>query len=208
MNKPNSIFKKTLIAATVSGLLVAGPVMAGDKHKAEHEKDMTEEAQTYFSNGWKEGKVETAFLFNDELNNFEIDSEVRGDKAILFGKVDSDIKKDLAEEIALSIDGIEKVDNRLEVIPEEEISVKEKLAEERSEFLTAVSDASISAKVKMKFLVNDNLSGMKIDVDTEDKVVTLKGEVSSDTEKELAEAIAGNMDGVTEVKNELTVRHS
>ena len=67
---------------------------------------------------WLDGKVETALLLNRHLNNFTIDSEVDGNSVELEGEVESDIDKELAEQIALSVDGIEHVNNELKVVPE------------------------------------------------------------------------------------------
>jgi osmotically-inducible protein OsmY len=46
---------------------------------------------------------------------------------------------------------------------------------------------------------------LKIDVDTNDDVVTLSGRVASDKEKQLAEEIAKNAGDVESVRNNLTV---
>lgn len=45
-----------------------------------------------------------------------------------------------------------------------------------------------------------------INVDTHGTVVTLKGQVDSEETKKRAEAVARRVNGVTEVKNELTVK--
>lgn len=45
-----------------------------------------------------------------------------------------------------------------------------------------------------------------INVDTNGTVVTLKGQVDSEETKKRAEAVAKRVNGVTEVKNELTVK--
>ena len=154
-----------------------------------------------FDDGWKEGKLETAYLFNTSLNNFAIDTDVVGNKAVLKGTVKSDIDKELAEEIALSIDGITSVDNRLVVDREHESTIERKA----DSFASNVKDASITATVKTKLLANSHTSGMDINVDTDNRVVTLKGKVGSATESDLAEKIAENVDDVEKVVNNLRV---
>ena len=47
---------------------------------------------------------------------------------------------------------------------------------------TAVGDAAITSAVKAKFLADTTVSGLKIDVDTKDGVVTLTGLASTDPE--------------------------
>lgn len=66
-------------------------------------------------------------------------------------------------------------------------------------------DATITAKVKAKLLADDDIAGMKIDVDTRNQVVALKGTVSSAVQMARAEAIAAKVDGVTKVENHLVV---
>ncbi len=68
-----------------------------------------------------------------------------------------------------------------------------------------VADATITAKVKTKFLANENNSGTDIDVDTEDNVVSLTGQVESRDEKQLAEYIVKNTLSVASVNIHPTV---
>jgi len=70
----------------------------------------------------------------------------------------------------------------------------------------AIDDASITATIKGKYLVDDTLKGLDISVDTEQGVVTLTGPVQSDTAKELATQIAQGVEGVVRVDNQLTVQ--
>lgn len=70
----------------------------------------------------------------------------------------------------------------------------------------AIDDAAITASVKSKYLLDDTLKGLQIDVDTEQGVVTLHGSVQSDAAKELATQIAQTAEGVVRVDNQLTVQ--
>ncbi|HET6654634.1 MAG TPA: BON domain-containing protein [Gammaproteobacteria bacterium] len=71
---------------------------------------------------------------------------------------------------------------------------------------TAASDTAITAAVKSKLLANSSTSGMDIHVETNSGVVTLSGTVTTDAEKNLAERIARNTNGVTDVTNNLKVK--
>jgi osmotically-inducible protein OsmY len=70
----------------------------------------------------------------------------------------------------------------------------------------AIDDASITATIKGKYLVDDTLKGLQIDVDTEQGVVKLSGKVQNDTAKELATQIAQSVEGVVSVDNQLTIQ--
>jgi hyperosmotically inducible protein len=68
-----------------------------------------------------------------------------------------------------------------------------------------LTDAAITTAVKSKFLADSDVSGMKIDVDTNNGVVTLHGTVPSAAEKRRAVQIAKETDGVKSVKDNLKV---
>jgi osmotically-inducible protein OsmY len=68
-----------------------------------------------------------------------------------------------------------------------------------------VDDATITAKVKTALIAAPDLSGLAIDVDTVQNVVTLNGTVASDDARTRAERIAKEVEGVREVKNFLLV---
>jgi hyperosmotically inducible protein len=59
--------------------------------------------------------------------------------------------------------------------------------------------------VKTKFLADTDISGLKIDVDTRNNVVTLTGTVPTAKEKARAAAVAKETDGVKSVVNNLKV---
>lgn len=67
------------------------------------------------------------------------------------------------------------------------------------------ADAAITSNVKTKFLADTQVSGLKIDVDTKDGVVTLTGNVKSQAEKDEAIRLAKTSKGVKSVVDKLTV---
>src|SRR5204862_158783 len=68
-----------------------------------------------------------------------------------------------------------------------------------------VTDAATTAAVKSKFLGDTKVSGLKIDVDTKDNVVTLTGTLNSAAEKTEALRLAKNTTGVKRVIDKLTI---
>jgi osmotically-inducible protein OsmY len=70
----------------------------------------------------------------------------------------------------------------------------------------AINDAAITASVKLALAFKPGVAATDINVDTDDGVVTLKGEVGTEAERQLAVEVAEDVDSVTEVVNELTVR--
>ncbi|CAA9415012.1 MAG: hypothetical protein AVDCRST_MAG51-2080 [uncultured Ramlibacter sp.] len=71
-----------------------------------------------------------------------------------------------------------------------------------------VDDAQITARVKAGITADKDLSAGRIDVDTQDGVVTLSGAVPSAAAKAKADEIAKNAKDVKQVNNQLTVSAS
>jgi hyperosmotically inducible periplasmic protein len=69
----------------------------------------------------------------------------------------------------------------------------------------AQSDPGITTAVKSKFAADDTVKAYQINVDTKDRVVTLKGDVDSQPAKARAVEIARATEGVRDVVDSLTV---
>jgi hyperosmotically inducible protein len=69
-----------------------------------------------------------------------------------------------------------------------------------------IDDAWITAKVKALLLKDDLLTGMKINVDTKDRTVQLSGFVDNGNQISRAVQIAGNVEGVKAVVNDLQLK--
>lgn len=69
-----------------------------------------------------------------------------------------------------------------------------------------IDDSVITAKVKSELLKDPVTEGFKIDVTTDDGVVYLTGLVDSEKEKQRAGALANQVAGVKQVRNDLTVK--
>ena len=78
----------------------------------------------------------------------------------------------------------------------------ENAADKAGEVLT---DAAITSEVKTKFLAEPGVSGLDINVDTTNGVVTLTGTVKSQAEANKAMMVARNSKGVKRVVNHLKV---
>ncbi len=108
----------------------------------------------------------------------------------LTGTVAEESHKGLAQETAAGLVGVTRVDNQLATT-----------AEDAAES----ADTWIGRKVKLTLLFHRNVNAGKTEVEVKDGVVTLKGEAASLAQKELTAAYAADIDGVKEVKNEMTV---
>jgi hyperosmotically inducible periplasmic protein len=124
---------------------------------------------------------------------------------VLAGKADTLSSHERALEDARSVDGVRKVAS--EIQSPNELGDKELWNDEppRAGATNSASDAWITTKVKVGLMAEPGLSPFKINVDTDDGVVTLFGIVSTEQEKAAAEQQAKKADGVKGVENELQV---
>jgi len=165
-----------------------------------------EQAKAALKDAWIDGRLEATFLFNEHLNSFDIATAVENGVVRLEGTVDSEIERELAAEIAKSIDGVRDVENDLAVDASSAGKVSESDAgREAQGFKQAVIDATLTARIKSKLLANGNVSGLSVDVDSRGGEVTLSGTVDSEEEKDLIASIAINTEGATSVNNQLMI---
>jgi osmotically-inducible protein OsmY len=191
MNKYGS-FRKLLMAGAVAAAMgVSGPGLADDKPLSQEAREAR-----------MEGQILGTYTLNRHLNPFDFDVEVNGNTAIISGEVEDSIDKELAEQIARGVAGIERVENRVVVNPD--VEVRERDTNERT-FGDAVSDATITASVKSKLLWNSHTDGLDIKVETRNGNVMLSGTADSEASKDLAARLAENTEGVRDVDNRLRV---
>jgi len=136
-----------------------------------------------------ESSAKDSYVFQKYLKDDAIQIESKGGVVTLSGTVAEESHKSLAQETVASLPGVESVDNRLEL---------------KGESGAENSDLWITMKVKSTLLFNRNVS-VKTKVVTKDGIVTLKGEATSQAQKDLTTEYAKDIEGVKDVQNEMTV---
>lgn len=144
-----------------------------------------------------ETQIWTTYALNPYLRSSDLQVTVHEGKATLTGKVDDDVNKDLAKQIALGVKGIKEVDNN--IVVEEGFNPKRTAG-----YGEAVDDVSITAAVKAR-LVWSRYSYAGTKVETKGGRVVLTGNVESPEAKELAYQLAVNTRGVVAVNNQLAI---
>jgi hyperosmotically inducible protein len=69
-----------------------------------------------------------------------------------------------------------------------------------------IDDATITSQVKSRMLENPDVAGTSISVETLNGTVMLSGFAKNSGEKDTAERIARNVNGVKSVKNQISVQ--
>lgn len=105
--------------------------------------------------------------------------------------------------------GIERTEEAATDVKQDSQAAGAEMKQEASNAGTAIADGAadmaITAKVKTALAGDDQLSALAIDVDTTAKVVTLTGPAPTQAASDRASSLAQAVDGVTEVRNLLTL---
>jgi len=137
-----------------------------------------------------ESSAKKSYVFKTYLKGDDIKIESNDGVVALTGTVAEESHKSLAQNTVAGLPGVKSVDNRLEV---------------KGDRPAENSDTWISMKVKGALLFHRNVSASQTEVSVKDGIVTLRGEAVSQAQKELTTEYAKDVDGVKDVKNEMTV---
>lgn len=196
---------RALSCAVALAVALPGLALANDEGKTMRQRvDITaERAGQSASDARREAVIWTTYATNQNLRASAIEVEVKSGTAILTGTVESEVEKNLAEQLAKNVSGISRVDNRIAVDANYRPVARTDGTER--DFGTFVSDATITAQVKSKLLWNTNTEGLEIDVDTMNGKVRLTGTADTAAARDLAARLASNTQGVIAVDNKLTI---
>lgn len=137
-----------------------------------------------------ESSARQSYVFKTYLKNDDITIRAREGDVTLTGTVSEEAHKVLAAETVAGLPGVRSVDNRLEV---------------RGERPADNPDAWLLTKVKTTLLFHRSVSAGTTEVDVKGGIVTLRGKAASQAQLELTTEYVKDVDGVKEVRNEMTV---
>ncbi len=184
----NKDYRQFMLASAVLLTMSAPNVFAADA------------TSTAVNDARQEAQIWTTYALNPYLRANDLKVVVQNGKAVLTGKVDEKVNKELANAIALGVSGITDVDNQIEIAADYRPTLPGGSYGER------MDDANITAAVKSKLLWSKSTDGSAIEVSTKTGVVTLTGPADSQADKDTAGRLALNTRGVSNISNELQVR--
>jgi hyperosmotically inducible protein len=162
--------------------------------------------------------VKSKMAADDTVKAYRIDVDTKSRVVTLSGQVDTARARARAVEIAKATEGVTDVVDNLTVmagvtppggLDDAALNRARDAAAASTDTVgtagSAVGDAALTTKVKTKFLADTAISGLKIDVDTKNDVVTLSGTVPTAAEKRKAVEVAKATDGVKSVVDNLKV---
>lgn len=171
---------------------------------------------------WITTKIQAQYFTHPSIRPWNVDVTTTNDGTVyLEGSVRSAEAQRAAEDIARRTDGVRRVENRLRVSDPQAVATSgeepgrgapagprqpdepQYRADDDSD--QPIEDSWITTKINSKYFVDPDVSGLRIDVDTRNGVVTLSGEVASESARRQALAIARNTEGVRSVNDQLRV---
>ena len=139
-------------------------------------------------------KVKSALLSDAEIKSFDLKVDTHKGAVQLSGFVDNQAQVDRAIATTRSVEGVTDVENK--------IALKTGTATVGNK----VDDGIITAKVKSTLLSDPNVKSLDINVVTRKGEVQLSGFVDSQTQIDQAMALVKDVEGVTRVDNELSIK--
>lgn len=158
-------------------------------------------ATTAVTDARQEAQIWTTYVLSPYLSANHLEVSVKDGTATLTGKVEEDVNKELAKEIALGVKGIKHVDNQIQV----ESDYVPAARNGDRDYGDVVNDATITAAVKSKIFWSKLSSSTSTEVETNNGKVTLSGSVADQKTKKSLETLAYNTKGVLSVDNKLMV---
>ena len=137
-----------------------------------------------------ESSARKSYIFKTYLKDDDIKIQSKEGAVTLTGLVSEESHKALAKETVVGLLGVKSVDNRLEI---------------KGAPPTANSDAWLKDKVKFVLKFHRSVISGNTEVDVKDGIVILRGIATSQAQKELTAEYARDVDGVKDVKNEMTL---
>jgi hyperosmotically inducible periplasmic protein len=147
----------------------------------------------------QETQIWTTFALSPYLRANDLKVQVHDGKATLTGKVDENVNKDLAKQIALGVNGIKSVDNQIIV----QADYNPKMVDRG--YGEVIEDATISAAVRSRLMWSKYSYSDANSVETKVGRVTLTGTADSAEARDFAARLAMGTRGVVSVNNQLVV---
>lgn len=168
------------------------------------------------SDEWIATKVRGSLLFHRNVSLTDTKVAVNNGVVSLAGTAKNEAEKALAGEYAADVTGVKRVDNKISIAANHETSSSNEsrttkpVARESSDRTAGdkIDDASITAQLKYALGVRRSTSALHTNVTTENGVVTIRGEAKNAAEKDLVSQLAKEIDGVRDVRNNMTVQGS
>ncbi len=133
-----------------------------------------------------ESSFKKSYVYKTYLKDEHIAIKSKDGAVTLSGDVLDEAHKPMAQDTVEALPGVKSVDNNIVI-------------------KTDKSDTWLKMKIQTALLFHSNVRATKTEVSVKNGVVTLKGKAQSQAQKELTTEYVKDVEGVKEVKNEMTM---
>jgi osmotically-inducible protein OsmY len=219
MKAPQLLLGVTALAVALTGCQRQADVNRAASAVASDAKVGTEKvaakAGDQLADGWLTTKIQSKFVADPDIKATDVNVSSRDGVVTLKGRVQNEPMRSLAVAIAQNTDGVTQVVDQLSVTiagpvaaPPANTATAHAVATTGTAVPAStprIDDARITTGILAKYFLDDKVKGRRIDVDSSNGIVTLRGEVGSDDERIQALLLARTTEGVQRVEDNLTV---
>lgn len=210
------VFTGTVVLALAAAL---GCNREQTSHEAEQAaaqvKVAAEQAGDKLADGWLTAKIQAQFFADDDVKSRYINVASRDGTVTLKGFVASDDARRQVLEITRNTDGVKRIDDRQLLVgrpASESFDASAARALPDAVATTGVTagaarpdDASVVSLVQARYFLDPTIKTRHIEVQAMNGVVTLRGQIASETERAQALLLARSAPGVQRLEDYLTV---
>lgn len=186
--------KHIVLYAALAGVLVAVTAGCGKTQESAPKPVASTSVATEIDDTAVTTRVKSALFADPDIKSLDLQVETRKGIVQLSGFVNNQTQIDRALTAARGVAGVTSVENKLS-IKDGPVTVG-----------NVVDDSVMTAKVKTALLADPNVKSQDIAVNTRKGEVQLSGFVDSQAQIDQAVAIAGKVEGVTSVSNEMSIK--
>lgn len=216
-----------IITALVAALISASACNRADtdenaRRAAAGMRDAALRAGDQLADSWLTTKIQAQYFADEDIKARYINVSTHEGIVTLKGRVDSERAREQVLNIARYTDGVTRVEDQLTVGASPTAGAAPEtpgLADLGSAVATTgtlpadagvdrIDDASVTSRIQARYFLDPSMKERRIEVDTREGVVTLRGELASDNERAQALLLARTTAGVERVEDALTVNAS
>lgn len=142
--------------------------------------------------------IKSKLLWNRNTDGLDVDVTTRNGVVTLDGTADSEVSRDLAEQLAANTEDVTSVENRL-TVEAPDAAAAEVVAGTAESDGESVSDMWIMTKIRSTLLLSTDVPGTAISIHVDEGHVELGGSVETEGQRKSAIVLAADVRGVVDV---------
>ena len=216
MNTPRALTCTVLLVLTAATGCNRAETERDAERAAGQVKVAAEQAGDRLADGWLTTKIQAQFFADDDIKSRFINVSSRHGVVHLKGFVESDDVRRQVLEITRNTDGVKQIDDRQLLVgrpvhefeatlPDVPAPVPTTGVDSAAPAAPTADDGSVVSVIQARYYLDPTIKLRHIDVQSMNGVVTLKGQIASETERAQVLALARSAPGVVRVEDYLAV---